>query len=78
MTILFDIDPKIGLVRSGRNDRFEKRKLAFHKRVRRGYLRLAKENPKRIKIINAREDVICIQNKVRELFLSALKSKKSR
>lgn len=78
VTILFDIDPKIGLVRSGRNDRFEKRKLAFHKRVRRGYLRLAKENPKRIKIINAREDVICIQNKVRELFLSALKSKKSR
>ena len=78
VTILFDIDPKIGLVRSGRNDRFEKRKLAFHKRVRQGYLRLAKENPKRIKIINAKEDVAYIQDKVREILLSALKSKKSR
>ncbi len=78
VTILFDIDPKIGLVRSGRNDRFEKRKLAFHKRVRQGYLRLAKENPKRIKIIDAKEDVAYIQDKVREILLSVLKSKKSR
>ena len=78
VTILFDIDPRIGLVRSGRNDRFEKRKLAFHERVRQGYLRLAEENPKRIKIINVKEDAACIQDKVREIFLSVLKSKKSR
>ncbi|MCG2711902.1 MAG: dTMP kinase [Candidatus Omnitrophica bacterium] len=78
VTILFDIDPGIGLVRSGRNDRFEKRKLAFHERVRQGYLRIAKENPKRIKIINAKEDVVCVQDKVRVILLNALKSTKSR
>ncbi|MFH1092855.1 MAG: dTMP kinase [Candidatus Omnitrophota bacterium] len=78
VTILFDLDPKIGLVRSGRNDRFEKRKMDFHKRVRDGYLRLAKENPKRIKIISAKEDAACIQDKVREILLNAFKSKKNR
>ena len=78
VTILFDIDPKIGLTRSGRNDRFEKRKLTFHKRVRRGYLEIAKANPRRIKIINAKEDAACIQDKVREIFLNACKSKKIR
>ena len=78
ITILFDIDPKIGLVRSGRNDRFEKREMAFHKRVRKGYLRLAKKHPRRIKVIDSKEDVVCIQNKVREIVLSAIKTKKSR
>ncbi len=78
VTILFDVDPQIGLVRSGRNDRFEKRKMDFHERVRRGYLKIAKANPKRIKIINASEDVASIQDKVREIFLSVFKPRKVR
>ncbi len=78
LTILLDIDPKLGLVRSGRNDRFEKREMAFHKRVRQGYLAVAKANPKRVKIINAKNDVDCIQAKVREIFLSVFKPEKVR
>jgi dTMP kinase len=78
LTILFDLDPKAGLMRSGRNDRFEKRKLAFHKRVRKGYLRLAKSDPRRIKVIKATDNVEIIQNKVREIILGAIKNRKKR
>src|SRR5205814_1280923 len=40
LTLLFDLDPAIGFRRiAGRKlDRFEREKLAFHRRVRRGYL----------------------------------------
>lgn len=78
ITILFDIDPKIGLLRSGRNDRFERRKMDFHERVRKGYLKIAKANPQRIKIIDAKDDAACIKEKVREIFLSVFKSGKIR
>lgn len=46
LTILLDIDPKEGLARSQKRaptDRFEQEELAFHERVRQGYLTLAKE-----------------------------------
>lgn len=52
MTILFDIDTKKGLSRTGRiKDRIERRALSYHNRVRKGYLILAKKDPKRIKVI---------------------------
>jgi len=62
ITILLDIDPSAGLGRAhGRNSsrgleteaRFENEKLAFHERVRRGYLQLAGQEPDRIRIIDA-------------------------
>lgn len=51
LTILLDISAKEGLRKSGTRDRIERRPLAFHQRVRKGYLRLARENPRRIKIV---------------------------
>lgn len=51
LTILLDISAKEGLRKSGTRDRIEKRPLAFHQRVRKGYLRLVRENPRRIKIV---------------------------
>lgn len=63
ITILFDLDPRIGLKRawkeidkggrSGAETRFEHEALAFHDKVRSGYLELAKKEPDRIKIIDA-------------------------
>ena len=52
LTFLFDIETEKGLSRKGDvKDRIELRSLEYHKRVRQGYLKLAKQEPRRIKII---------------------------
>ena len=53
LTILLDVDTVTGLRRAkGKGvDRMEKKDIAYHRRVRKGYLKLAKEEPKRIKVI---------------------------
>ncbi|HSF05777.1 MAG TPA: dTMP kinase [Methylomirabilota bacterium] len=55
LTLLFDLEPAAGLRRIGRRqlDRFERETLAFHRRVRRGYLELHRAEPKRIRLIRA-------------------------
>lgn len=55
LTFLLDIPPEIGLSRkkTGANDRFEMEQLAFHKRVRDGFLELASKEPKRWVIIDS-------------------------
>jgi len=61
LTILLDIDPKIGLARSrarnhGRSEdegRFEMEDVEFYSRIRNGYLALAKREPQRIHIVEA-------------------------
>lgn len=77
-TILLDIDPKIGLLRSGRNDRFEKRKIAFHNKVRQGYLKLAKQYPHRIKSLNAVSDIKVVQKQIRQIIDHELKIRRKR
>lgn len=57
ITILLDIDPKLGLERSTRPDndetRFESKGMAFHEAVRAGYLQLAAAEPDRFMVIDA-------------------------
>lgn len=63
LTLLFDLEPKIGLARAwsqidngGRTNmesRFELEALAFHEKVRNGYLELARSDPQRFRIIDA-------------------------
>ena len=57
LTVLLDIAADEGLARKkGRKpDRFEQEKIAFHRRVRKGYLKLAAEEPKRWLIVDARQ-----------------------
>ena len=58
LTLLLDLDARTGLSRvSGRgsSNRIDQESLEFHQRVRRGYLKLAKATPNRIKIINAKD-----------------------
>jgi len=67
LTILLDIPVKSGLRHIKRKyDRIESRKLPFHRRLRKGYLKLAKLYPERIKIIRVEKDPICTQDKIRE------------
>ena len=61
LTLLLDLDVATGFERITQRylalgesaDRFEKEDRSFHERIRAGYLKLAKEDPKRFRIINA-------------------------
>ena len=62
LTVLLDMPIEEGLARkkSRRRDRFEKEKLAFHERVREGYLKLAAREPKRWLVVDARQSKVQI------------------
>ena len=53
LTILLDISAEEGLARKQRRDRFEQEDIAFHQRVREGYLKLAASEPGRWLVIDA-------------------------
>ena len=67
LTLLFDLDPAEGLRRIGRRrlDRFEREKLAFHRRVRRGYLEILRAEPKRVRLIRATPPPAEVERQVR-------------
>lgn len=80
LTILLDIDTAAGLKRAGRKgiDRMEAKDIAYHRRVRAGYLKLAKKYPKRIKAIKVKDSIGSIQNYVkREVELVIRKFKRA-
>jgi dTMP kinase len=57
LTLLFDIETSKGLSRTNATkDRIELRSLDYHNRVRQGYLAVAKEDPKRVKVISVDAD----------------------
>lgn len=79
LTIYIDIDPIIGLSRSdksefnGKVDRIEAKGLAYHQKVREGYLKIAKEEPDRVKVINYRDgDIEGMQKEIRSYINSLL------
>ncbi len=56
LTFLLDLDVEEGLRRNRqarKEDRFELETIEFHNRVRQGFLSIAAEEPKRVKVINA-------------------------
>jgi dTMP kinase len=62
LTLILDIDPAHGLERAkGRGeaaeDRFERKGLEFHQRLREGFLHIAHANPGRCKIIDTKDPV---------------------
>jgi dTMP kinase len=69
LTLLFDLDPAIGVRRiAGRRlDRFEREKLAFHRRVRRGYLEIMRAEPKRVRLVDAAKPPAEVERHVRAI-----------
>lgn len=53
LTFLLDIDPAVGLTRVKGIDRIEALGLAFQQKVRQGYLKLARQEPGRIKVVSS-------------------------
>ena len=77
LTFLLDVDPQIGLARawqqldsgarSSSEGRFEEEEIAFHERVRAGYLELARIENKRFRIIDAAQDEDRVWNDIRDI-----------
>lgn len=71
VTILLDLDHKTSLSRmqaaNRKPDRIERESPAFFEAVRQGYLNLAKENPKRVHLIDASRSVEEIAQNVLEI-----------
>lgn len=65
VTVLLDVDVEVGLKRSfkkaetvqNKELRFENVEVAFHERLKKGYLELAKKEPERFVIVDANKDV---------------------
>ena len=72
LTFILDIDPEIGLKRSFakaatmtvQETRNENRILTWHQNLRRGYLEIAKENPKRCVVLDADVDVQTLHEQI--------------
>lgn len=57
LTFLLDMSPELASKRSKEKDRIENEEIAFHQRVRQGYLEIARLHPNRVKIINGQKSV---------------------
>ncbi|MDP3711665.1 MAG: dTMP kinase [Mycobacteriales bacterium] len=67
LTLLLDVDPSVGLARATRGgaDRIEGESLAFHQRVRSGFLELAARDPERYLVVPAEAPVDVVHAAVR-------------
>jgi dTMP kinase len=67
-TLVFDLDPELGLARAlGRPDaeaRFESKGLDFHRRLREGFLAIARAEPERCRIVDASGDPDAVEARV--------------
>ena len=82
LTLLFDLPAEAGLTRardriarmtgSRREDRFENEQTAFHRRIRAGYLSLARQEPDRFRLIDASRDIATVHQEVCEHLTSFL------
>ena len=59
LTLIFDLDPREGLARAtsraGFEDRFERKGLDFHARLRDGFLDILRRDPKRCRLVDGAE-----------------------
>ena len=74
LTLLFDLDPALSFRRIGRRrrDHFEREKLAFHRRVRRGYLEIMRAEPKRVRRVDAAAAPAAVERQVRAIVTELL------
>ena len=73
LTLLLDLPVRRGLARVRRPNRFEAKPVAFHERVRQGYLALARREKRRIRIIRANRPIPQVQSEIREVVRDVLR-----
>jgi dTMP kinase len=67
VTVLLDLDPKLGLERAARvgtPDRLEQADLGFHQKVRHGFLSLAALEPERFLVVNGVQEAHLIHQQI--------------
>jgi dTMP kinase len=71
LTIVLDVPVSVSAKRKrlkgGKKDRLERERAEFHLRIRRGFLKIAKENRKRIKVVDGTQDVRGTWQEVKKL-----------
>ncbi len=78
LTFLFDLDPKIGLVRSSKRqaetnsteDKFENLNIQFHEILRDAFLTLARSEPSRFIILDASQSIEMIQSEISKTLIN--------
>ena len=78
LTVLLDILAEEGLARKGdkKQDRFEREDIAFHQRVRDGFLKLAAAEPQRWLVVDARQSKEKVEQIIWERVSQLLSSQK--
>jgi dTMP kinase len=66
LTVVLDVDPRVGLARFDGADRLESQALDFHDRVRQGFLDLAAREPDRYCVVDASLEPDVVERIVRE------------
>lgn len=72
LTFLLDVETRKGLRRSGRRDRIERKSVSFHERVRKGFLQMARREPRRFVVLSSRESIETVRRKVEEILNARL------
>jgi dTMP kinase len=75
LTIVLDLSPRQALARAQgrelrrnlRRGRFEAQGLKFHERVRAGYLLIARQDPRRVKVVRAGRPAVQVQAEIRNI-----------
>tara|TARA_Y100000996_G_scaffold299745_1_gene237534 strand:+ start:465 stop:1097 length:633 start_codon:yes stop_codon:yes gene_type:complete len=76
LTFVFDIDPTLGIERAlGENNketRFEEKDIMYHKKIRDGYMDIARDNPDRCVVIDGTNGIEQISKNILELTLDKI------
>jgi len=73
LTILFDVIPAVGRrrsVRQKRPDRFEREKESYYRRVRNAYLKRARADPRRVRVIDANNSISTVHKQLEKILIS--------
>ena len=74
LTLLLDLPPVKGLARLHRTkDRMERKARVFHARVRRGYLALARQEPRRFVVIDASQSPAAVRRHIHTVVVDRLR-----
>ncbi|MBI3595951.1 MAG: dTMP kinase, partial [Nitrospirae bacterium] len=79
LTLLLDLDVGVGLARvkdRGKSNRLDREQREFHQRVRVGYLRLARLEPGRIKIVEASRSPLDVAKDIKKIVDRCLVSRR--
>jgi dTMP kinase len=78
LTLIFDLDPQVGLARAHSRgdavaeDRYERKGLAFHRKLRDGFLDILRRDPQRCRLIDASQTVEEVEESVWSIVSRAL------